>query len=113
MLSQREENSRVVIDFRWHRLMLRMAQVRSLWTDRDAQQEKVIEDFDNFVWSLEKWSKNDAVTLHAMRTYGEWLLKLGRWHDGENRLPSSYCGLQGEEGSLHRCPFAKISLMVS
>jgi tetratricopeptide (TPR) repeat protein len=94
ILSQCKENSRVVIDFHWHQLMLRMAQVRRLRTDREVQQDKVIQDFNNFIMSLEKWSKNDPVTLHAVRTYGKRLLKLGRWDEGETRLLRAIAGYE-------------------
>jgi hypothetical protein len=45
---------------------------------------------------LEKRSKDDANTLHVIRTYGKWLLKLGLWQEGEELLLRAIAGYESK-----------------
>jgi tetratricopeptide (TPR) repeat protein len=104
------KDSSIAIDLRWHQLMLRMAEARRMQADRDIFIQETCEAFNVFIKDLTRWRRNEPVTLHAIRTYGKSLMKLGRWEEGGDYLMRAIAGYKKRKDHPLDAAFAKKDL---
>ncbi|KAI2769586.1 hypothetical protein F4815DRAFT_450716 [Daldinia loculata] len=82
-----EADCRVALDLQWHQVTLRMAQCYKYKQGDEAAVQQACDDYEEYIQRLEELlPRNDIMILNSIRTYGKWLIKLDRFHDGRRKL---------------------------
>ncbi|KAI0849586.1 hypothetical protein F5Y00DRAFT_261371 [Daldinia vernicosa] len=106
-----EADSIIALDLRWHQVTLRMAQCYKYKQDDETAVQQACDDYEKHIQRLEELlPRNDAMTLNSIRTYGKWLIKLGRFHGGRRKLQRAIKGYKLQTNNPLQAAFANMDL---
>lgn len=101
----------IALDLRWHRLSVRMAQCCKHQDVDETAVQQACDDFEEFIQYLENsLPRNNATTLHSMRTYGTWLIRLNRFYDGRRKIQRAIEGYELRNSDPLQAGFANKDL---